>query len=329
MRARTVLYSLALLALCFGRAEAEPLKVRVAWVAPLTDWASIWLEKKDLARHYGKSYLFEAVHYAGTPPMITAMANNELEIGSLAYSTLPIAIANAGMDDMRVLTDVFQDGAAGYYSNEFDVLADSPIKTVEDLKGKIVAINAQGSAVDVELKAMLHKHGLEPNRDYTVVEAPFPAMLAEKKVDLISAVRPFSLDPELKKIARTLFTSRDAIGPSQYLVWNARKPFIDSNRAVLVDLLEDSVRIVHWYLDPKNHDAAAEIAGRLTKQPADRFGWLFGKEDYYHDPDMMPKLDVLQKNVDITHELGFTQASVDIRAHSDLSLLEEALKRLK
>jgi sulfonate transport system substrate-binding protein len=332
MRARTVLYSLALLALCFSRAEAEPLKVRVAWVAPLTDWASIWLEKKDLATHYGKSYLFEAVRYAGTPPMITAMANNELEIGNLAYSTLPIAIANAGMDDMRVLTDVFQDGAAGYYSNEFDVLTDSPIKTVEDLNGKVVAINAQGSAVDVGLKAMLHKHGLEPNRDYTVVEAPFPAMramLAEKKVDLISAVRPFSLDPELKKIARTLFTSRDAIGPSQYLVWNARKPFIDSNRAALVDLLEDSVSIVHWYLDPKNHDAAAEIAGRLTKQPADRFGWLFGKDDYYHDPDMMPKLDVLQKNVDITHELGFAQASVDIRAHSDLSLLEEALKRLK
>jgi sulfonate transport system substrate-binding protein len=332
MRARTVMYGLALLALCLSHAGAEPLKVRVAWVAPLTDWASIWLEKKDLATHYGKSYLFEAVRYAGTPPMITAMANNELEIGSLAYSTLPIAIANAGMDDMRVLTDVFQDGAAGYYSNEFDVLADSPIKTVEDLKGKVVAINAQGSAVDVGLKAMLHKHGLEPNRDYTVVEAPFPAMramLAEKKVDLISAVRPFSLDPELKKIARTLFTSRDAIGPSQYLVWNARKPFIDSNRAALVDLLEDSVRIVHWYLDPKNHDAAAEIAGRLTKQPADRFGWLFGKEDYYHDPDMRPKLDVLQKNVDITHELGFAQASVDIKAHSDLSLLEEALQRLK
>jgi sulfonate transport system substrate-binding protein len=95
MRARTVWCSLAVLALAVGRAEAEPLKVRVAWVAPLTDWASIWLEKKDLARHYGKSYVLEAVRYAGTPPMITAMANNELEIGSLAYSTLPISIVNA------------------------------------------------------------------------------------------------------------------------------------------------------------------------------------------------------------------------------------------
>jgi sulfonate transport system substrate-binding protein len=335
MQRKFALAALALLTplvLSATGSRAEPLRVRVAWVAPLTDWASIWLEKKDLAVHYGKSYLFESVRFPGTPPMITAMANNELEIGSLAFSTLPIAIANAGMDDMRVLTDVFQDGVDGYYSNEFDVLADGPIKKVEDLKGKVVAINAQSSAVDVGMKAMLHKHGLEPNRDYTVIEAPFPAMramLAEKKADLISAVRPFSLDPELKKISRTLFTSRDAVGLSQYLVWNARKPFIDANRAAIVDLLEDSVRIVHWYLDPKNHDAAAEIAARVTKQPADRFGWLFGKEDYYHQPDMRPDLDALQKNVDVTHELGFTRASFDVKAHSDLSLLEEALKRLK
>src|SRR5581483_6487629 len=120
-----------------------------------------------------------------TPPMITAIANNELEIGNLAYSTLPIAIENAGMDDIRVIADDFQDGVDGYHSNDFDVLADGPIKKVEDLKGKVVAINAAGSAVDVSMRAMLHRHGLDANRDYTVVEAPFPAMramLAEKKV---------------------------------------------------------------------------------------------------------------------------------------------------
>src|SRR6202050_1557014 len=79
-----------------GAAHAEPLKIRGAWVAPVSNWASIWLEKKDLAKHFGQSYVFESVHYAGTPPMITATANNELEIGDLAYSTLPIAIENAG-----------------------------------------------------------------------------------------------------------------------------------------------------------------------------------------------------------------------------------------
>src|ERR1700728_2242171 len=60
-------------------APAEPLKIRGSWVAPVSNWASIWLEKKDLAVHFGKSYVFESTRYAGTPPMITAMANNELE----------------------------------------------------------------------------------------------------------------------------------------------------------------------------------------------------------------------------------------------------------
>jgi ABC-type nitrate/sulfonate/bicarbonate transport system substrate-binding protein len=313
-------------------AQAEPLKIRGAWVAPLANLSSVWLQKKDLAVHFGQSYVFEPVRYAGTPPMITAIANNELEIGNLAFSTLPIAIENAGMDDIRVISDDFQDGVSGYVSNDFEVLADGPIKKVEDLKGKVVATNAAGAGVDIAMRAMLRKHGLEPNRDYTIIEAPFPgmkSMLIEKKVDLIPAVLPFMLDPELKKNARSLFNMEAAIGRSQFVMWSARKPFIDAHRAALVDFLEDSLRILHWYLDPKNHDAAAEIAAQLTKQPAERFGWIFSKNDYYRDPNLMPDLDALQRNVDMTHELGFAKASFDVKAHSDLSLIQEAAKRLK
>jgi sulfonate transport system substrate-binding protein len=140
-------------------ANAAPVDIREAWVAP-GNWASIWLQKKDLAKHLGQSYLMDPVHFVGTPPMVTALANNQTEVANLAYSTLGIAIENAGLDDMRVICDEFQDGVPGYYSQEFMVLKDSPIKTVEDLKGKVVATNAAGSAVDVAMKAMLHKHGL-------------------------------------------------------------------------------------------------------------------------------------------------------------------------
>jgi len=332
MRMRTGLLGLALLALGVGSAVADPVKIRVAWVAPVSNWISIWLDKKDLAQHFGKSYVFEAVHFAGTPPMVTAIANNEVEIGDLAYSTLPIAIKNAGMEDIRVISDDFQDGVDGYYTNEFKVLADGPIKKIEDLKGKVVATNAAGSAVDIAMRAMLHKHGLEANRDYTVIEAPFPAMkamLAEKKADLITAVLPFALDPELKKMSTTLFTSKDAIGLSQFVMFNARKPFIDKNRAAIVDWLEDSLRILHWYSDPKNHDETAQIAGRLVKAPPERFGWVFTKNDEYRDPNMMPNLGALQKNVDMTKELGFANATFDVKAYSDLSMVEEAAKRLK
>ena len=271
MRGKIITAGIALLAVSVagwnGQANAEPLKIRGAWVAPLANLASVWLQKKDLAVHFGQSYVFEPARYAGTPPMITAIANNELEIGNLAFSTLPIAIENAGMDDIRVISDDFQDGVEGYVSNDYEVLTDGPIKKIEELKSKVLATNAAGSGVDIAMRAMLRKHGLEANRDYTIIEALFPgmkSMLVEKKVDLIPAVLPFMLDPELKKNARSLFDMKAAIGRSQFVMWSARKLFIDAHRAVLVDFLEDSLRILHWYLDPKNHDAAAEIASQLT-----------------------------------------------------------------
>jgi sulfonate transport system substrate-binding protein len=330
--ARAGLCGLAFAFTSAGAARADPVQIRVAWVAPVANWITLWLDKKDLAKHLGQSYTFAAVRYAGTPPMVTAMANNEVEIGDLAYSTLPIAIKNAGLDDIRIIADDFRDGVDDSYSVRFSVLKDGPIKKVEDLKGKVVATNAEGSAVDIGMKAMLHKHGLESKRDYTVIEAPFPAMkamLAEHKVDLIPAVLPFALDPELQAMATTLFTSKDAIGISQFVSFQARKPFIDKNRAALVDWFEDTLNILHWYMDPKNHDEVAQIAGRFVKVPPERMGWVFTKTDEYRDPNMLPDLAALQRNVDLTKELGYAQSSFDLKAYSDLSMVEEAAKRLK
>ena len=76
---------------------------------------------------------------------------------------------------------------------------------------------------------------------------------------------PFQHDPELKAKGRILFTQRDIMGVTQMIVWTARKSFIDKNRAAMVDFMEDALRVVRWYLDPKNHDEAVAIASKLTK----------------------------------------------------------------
>jgi sulfonate transport system substrate-binding protein len=311
---------------------AEPVKIRLSWIVPVSNWASMIEQKKDLATHLGKSYTLEIIRFAGTPPLITALANNELEIANLTYPTLPIAIQNAGLSDLQIIADEFQDGNTGYYSNEYMVAKDGGVKSVEDLKGKVLATNVAGSAVDVAMRAMLRKHKLEDKRDYTVIEAPFPTMLAmltQKKADLISAVLPFSLNPELRNSATTLFDTKDAIGVSQFSMWVARKGFIEKNRAAMVDFMEDSLRIVHWYLDPANHKEVMEIAAKITKQPPERFDWVFTKKDNYRDPNMVPDLKTLQANVDLVKELGFIKASVDVSKYADLSLVQEAAKRLK
>lgn len=312
--------------------SAEPVKIRMSWVAPVSNWASIVLEKKDLAKHLGKSYTLESVPYQGTPQMITAIANNELEVSNLAYSSLAIAIENAGLDDIRVIADEFQDGVAGRYSTQFYVRKDSGINSIKDIKGKIVGTNGGGSAVDVALRAALKKAGLEEKRDYTMLEGPLPAMpamLFEKKVDLIPAVLPFSFDPKLKEEGKVLMEQREALGVTQMIVWTARKSFIDKNRAAMVDFMEDMLRIVHWYTDPKNKAEVQQIASKVTKVPAERFDWLFTNQDTYRDPNLMPNLEALQRNVDTTRDLGFIKKPIDIKKYVDLSLAQDAAKRLR
>ncbi len=328
---------LAVLLSMGGTAIAQPVKIRVAYVVPVANWASILFEKPGLAKHNGQSYAFEAVRFQGTPQMITAIANNELEVADLAFASLAIAVQNAGMDDLRVIADEFQDGVPGYYSDEFFVLKDSPIKDIKHLKGKVVATNVAGSAVDIVMRAMLRKHGLDDRRDVNVIETAFPNMkatLLSKKADAIPGVIPFSFDAELREKGRVLFTQKEAVGRTQMTMLVAREGFLKQNRAAMVDFLEDAIRAVRWYIDPKNHKEAVEIAARVSKRPAAAFDkWLFTKAgqngDYYHDENMKPDLKALQANIDLQHQLGLVKASIDVAKHADLSLVEEAAKRLK
>lgn len=326
------LAALAALPLVAAPAQAQaPVKIRVAWVVPIANLPSLLMVKPELMRNNGKSYVFEPVRFQGTPPMITALATGELDIADFAYSSLALAIQNAGMSDLKVIADESRDGYADYYTAPYFVLKDGPIQTVKDLKGKSVASVGAGSAVDIALRAMLRKNGLEDKRDYNVVEAGFPnmaAMLTSKKVDLISSVLPFSLDPELQKVARPLFTIRDAIGPAQLVVWAAREPFLTKNRAAVLDFLEDSIRVQQWLVDPKNRAEVLQLAGKVANQPPERLSsWLFTKADNYRDPNLVPDIKALQSNIDVQSELGFLKGKIDISKYVDLSLVQEAAKR--
>ena len=45
--------------------------------------------------------------------------------------------------------------------------------------------------------------------------------------------------------------------------------------------------------------------------------------------NLIPNLEALQRNVDVTRELGFVKKQIDIKKYADLTLIQEAAKRLK
>ena len=311
---------------------AEPYHLRIGWVVAGADVATLMFEKPELAPHAGKSYVPELIHFQGTATEMQALATDQLDVAALAYSTFALGVVNAGMQDLRIIADVFQDGVPGYHTNTFLVRNDSPIHTVDDLKGKVLATNQNGSAVDMAVRAMLAKHHLQDKRDVTIIEVRFPdmaAMLKEGKVDFITAVAPFGFDPALRAATRTLFTQADAIGRSQMIVHVAREGFLKAHRAAVLDFMQDYLHALRFFLDPANHAETVAILAKATKRKPEFFdSWAFTKQDYYRDAAALPDLDALQKNVDLQKELGFLRQTVDVKKYADLSIVKEAAQRL-
>ncbi len=326
--------TLAALALAAGMAHAaEPVTIRTGYTVITSGYSPMVLEKTAVLKHYGQSYLLEPSHFRSTSLELSALAAGEAEIISIAYSTFALAVENANMTDIRIVADGGQDGVDGHRSVPFLVRNGGGITRIEDLKGRVVESNGAGGAYDMAMRWMLKQHGLDDRRDYTVIETDYAnmaAMLLGGKVDLIIGAEPYVSTPAMKAAAHTLFTTHDALGPSQMTVMASRAGFVAKNRAALVDFFEDMMASVRWFHDPANHDEVVAIVARLTKQPPEDFAsYIFTKDDFYRDPDLHPNLDSLQRNIGVMRALGFIKGDVVAKDYADLSMVEEAARRLE
>ena len=142
-----------ILAGMFGPAAAlaDPLPIRVGWVvtpghlAPLIE--ALGKREAGVFKHLGQSYVLQTTRFQGTTPQIQAQAIGDLDVAALSTAALALAITNAKLEE-RVVADVVADGVEGFFTENYVVAADSPIKTIEDIKGKRIATNAIGSASD-------------------------------------------------------------------------------------------------------------------------------------------------------------------------------------
>lgn len=314
-------------------AHSEPVKLRLGYVIPIANWPSFAFEKPQILHHYGKSYTVEATQYRGTPALVNALAIGEADLVDLAFSSVAFAIENADMKDLRIIADEAQDGVEGYNTGTFYVRKNDGINKIEDLKGKVLATPGPGSAVDIVVRVMLHRHGLMEKRDYTAIEAPWPTMrpmLAEKKVDFVPTTMPFSFDPQWAVIGDRLFTIKDVLGPNQLIVMTARASTIQKHRAAIVDMLEDVIIALKYFNDPANRDEMLQIMARVGKQKPEALSdWLLTKKDYFRDPMLRPNLAGLQSAIDAQKEVGIIKSQINIKDFSDLSLIEEAGRRIK
>jgi len=72
------------------------------------------------------------------------------------------------------------------------------------------------------------------------------------------------------------------------------------------------------------------IASKVTKQPAAAFAdWVFTRKDpSYRALDLKVDVARMQKNIDDIHRIGALPATIDAAKYIDMSLAEDAAKRL-
>jgi sulfonate transport system substrate-binding protein len=314
-------------------AQADPLKIRVDWAvvpgqfAPLIPEAAN--EAPGLFRHYGKSYVVEALRLDGGGATLTALAVGETDISTLSPQALALAVNNAKLD-IRIIGQQITTEVPGYLQSFFWVKANK-IKTIDDLKGKVIGVNALGSAPDSAVETMLKRHNLRAPNDYQILEISFPSQLPTlraDKIDLAILLPPFSVEAEADPSLKRLFSIGEVFGPLETSVWVSRTDFIAQHRAAIVDFLEDNIRMRQWMMDPKTRGDAIKVLSTVSKVPAERFeSWVYTHNDYYYDPKAMVDVPLLQKNIDDMKAAGIISSTINAASHADLSLVQEAAAR--
>jgi NitT/TauT family transport system substrate-binding protein len=273
----------------------------------------------------------EPIKLQGGGATLTALAADQIDVATLSPQALVLGVVEAKLD-MRVIGLQISTEVPGYLLTHFWVRG-SEIKKVEDLKGKVVAVNARGANIDSAAHMVMRKFGLEEPRDYQIVEVRFPAMipaLESKRVDAAPMVPPFdrmaAKNPEFKQ----LFSVGDAFGPVETLMFMAKAEYVAKNKAALIDFLEDNIRMRRWMFDPKTRMDAVTQLSDATKIPVAAYAdWVYTTGDYYYHPQALVDVLRLQHNVNVLKEAGVIPNAIDISPYVDLSLVKEAAERAK
>ncbi len=313
-----------------ARAQS-PVKIRYATgggVGPNEIETVIFLEwmQKNVLKQYGKAYTVDMTFTRGTPEAATILAAGQADMATLSFAIFATTVLkDAVPGGMKIVADNYQDGHPGYAQNTFFVLDDSPIRTVGDLRGKRIAINAYGSAVDLVLRVRLKKEGIDPRKDVNIVEIGFAnigSAIREKRTDCGVLILPF-MNTELQKGGlRAVFTGGDTFGPYAVIFHVVTNNFLRANRGAVSAFLSDYVTGLKWLYDPANRKRAVEITAEFTKSPAAVLEQYFmTARDYYRDRDGCVKAELIQTPVDAMLREGLIDKPVRMADYLDLSLL--------
>jgi len=195
--------------------------------------------------------------FTSGPPLLEALNAGAIDIGGVGNT--PPLFAAAAKSKITVVTGATM-GAKG---DTIVVPKSSPIKSVEDLKGKKVAV-AEGSSANYDLLAQLAKAGLSYKDIDVKALQPADALAAftSRHVDAWAIWDPYTSQAELEANARVLV---DGSGLVNGLTFQAANPDALDDKATQVALKDYLERLAKAQVWSNSHrDEWAKVWSRET-----------------------------------------------------------------
>lgn len=214
---------------------------------------------------------------------------------------------------------------------QFDLVGQPDIKSVAQLKGKVVGISSRGGAVDILTQTILAQHGVTANKDATLIVIGSPE-------ELVTALRTGRIAACLLTQPRQLILYRDGftklaysgdylssyptggVGTTEEKIKNHPAEVLGFVRASLkgqqyfAQHRSESIEIISKYLGIKDRSLATEVYDLQLS----RLGGL----SYLDDAWMRGAIDFTKKSMGLTKEVTPSQVF-------DFSFAAKALGRAK
>jgi ABC-type nitrate/sulfonate/bicarbonate transport system substrate-binding protein len=229
--------------------------------------------------------------------------------GALDCSTqapLSLAQGTIGSDLKAYIVAQHVGEAPGSFSVYWAVKADSPIRTIADMKGKSVGLNVLGSGIYGPMALLLKKNGVDPEKDVKLVETGFPGSedaIRAGRVDVGVLNQPFAARAEAKGGLRKLFSLQDQQQNIVHILEVCRKAFIDRNpgaaRAYVRDLTAGMKKAV------ADRPETMKVVSEVTRAPVEVLDtYLLKANDFHREPGAKPNFAGIQAMFDIYVQSG-------------------------
>jgi NitT/TauT family transport system substrate-binding protein len=252
--------------------------------------------------------LFQPVRFSGFPELKEAFLSGHTS-ATFILAPMALALREQGMA-LKIVHLGHRDGTA------LVVHAESSIRSVEDLKGKRVAVPNRFSNQFLLIFKALRDRGLGID-DVILVEMPppdMPAALASRSVDAITSGEPFMGQAELDGYGRVLYLTKDIWPNFISCVLAVPDSIIRDRRADVQELVTGIARSGHWLDQTPDHrqQAAEFVATNYYNQDPRLLSFVLSKP-----PDRVryTQLEVMRSDFEQIEELAIAAGIIKGNVH--------------